>query len=60
MNSEEKNTNNLKSQIFEEKDVLGQPAPNIRVSGIKAKPNRIFIVVGIMVLIAVLYWIFKR
>jgi len=60
MESTENNKKEKPAKIFVEKDVLGLEKPTADTSKPKAKPNRIFIGLAIVIIIAVLYWLFKK
>ncbi|HOZ87268.1 MAG TPA: hypothetical protein PL029_05890 [Bacteroidia bacterium] len=54
-NSEEKPTH-----LFVEKDVLGLDKKPVNGSGTRARPNRIFVAIGILIVLALVYWLFNH
>ena len=60
MDSTENTTKKKKSEIFVEKDVLGQEKLPTASTGSKARPNRIFIVLAIIIAVAIIYRICAR
>ncbi len=60
MDPKENNKNEKPAKIFVEKDVLGLEKQTTNISKSKANPNRIFIVLAIVIFIAIVYWIFKK
>ena len=60
MDSTEQHTSKEKPiQIFAEKDVLGLEKTPTNNNQTKAHPNRIFIVLGCIAVLAVIYWLYK-
>ena len=55
-------TNNSKKveNIFAEKDILGQEKSRGNSTKSVPNPNRIFIVVGILVVAAIIYWFYNH
>ena len=58
MHSSEKNNKKEKqTEIYVERDVLGQEKPHADPTKPNTKPNRIFIGLAIVIVIAIIYWL---
>jgi len=57
---DETNKTDKTKNIFVEKDVLGQEKPQGSTTNSVPNPNRIFIVVGILVVAAIIYWLYTH
>ena len=60
MDLKENNKKEKPANIFVEKDILGLEKQPSKSSKTKAHPNRIFMGLAIVIVIAILYWIFKK
>ena len=53
-----KNKKERSTPIFIEKDVLGLDKPQKKITKSTGRPEKIFIVLAILVIIAAVYWLF--
>ncbi|MBL7910563.1 MAG: hypothetical protein JNJ41_05885 [Bacteroidia bacterium] len=60
MDLKENNKKEKPEKIFVEKDILGLEKQTSNISKPKTNPNRIFMGLAIVIVIAILYWIFKK
>ena len=61
MKTQQENTKNKKvNTIFAQKDVLGQDKPIVSSAKTGANPNRIFIVLGILLVATIIYLAFNK
>jgi hypothetical protein len=61
MNSPEKNTNKENpTKLLEERDVLGLEKSQDNTNKTPSHPNRIFIAVGCLIIIAIIYWLYNH
>jgi len=57
MSPSEKNKNEKPTSQFIEKDVLGLDKPNTKLKKTTGRPDKIFIVIAIIVVIVAVYWL---
>ncbi|MES2679448.1 MAG: hypothetical protein V4635_06160 [Bacteroidota bacterium] len=60
MNSAGNNNEEKPLDLFVEKDVLGLDKKPVIHSDTKAKPNRIFVVIGVLIVLALVYWLYNH
>lgn len=56
----ENNTNEKPVEAFVDRDILGQEKPAVNPAMPAAKPNRIFIGLTVIVILALIYWLLTK